>query len=215
MGSILVDGHEFTCAANVRADNTFKFSALPKRTETRAFVIHHTGGLGLAKQVHRTLVERHLSVHFCVEPDGTVWQYADAALRCSHAGIANAWSVGVEVVNHAGPRLVGAEHRPVLIEKIHGADRRHTGFTAEQMTAVLALATSVCRAYGLPLEVPMAAPGHDVVADVLPDPELKAFRGCLGHLHISAAKTDPGLAILRAIAALKPRAGIGLSGPAE
>ncbi len=212
MGHILVDGREVACEADVRADSHLKFTALNRRTETRAFCVHHTGGLGLAKQVFRTLTERALSVHFCVEPDGTIWQYADAALRCSHAGTANSWTIGVEVVNHAGRKRIGAEKRPLLIERIHGRDITHVGFTVEQMTATLALAKAVCGAYGLPFEVPMD--GHDVASTVLSDEAMKTFRGVIGHLHVKETKTDPGLAILRAIAAIGPRAEFGPTGRA-
>lgn len=206
MGAILVDGREVTVSAVVRADRKLKFSALAKRTETRCVVLHHTGGSGLASQVHRTLTERALSVHFLIEPDGTIWQYADAAQRCAHAAGANPWSVGVEIVNPAREIQVGNDApRQVVVESIHGHDVRHTTFTADQVRSALALTEALCKAYGLPHDVPMDS--GDVAARVLSKAELETFRGVLGHLHLTERKTDPGLAVLRAIVAHgEPRA---------
>jgi hypothetical protein len=215
MGSILVDGREVQCDAVVRADKRYKFTALPKRTETRAILYHWTGGRGLGPQVHRTLQERGLSVHFNIDPNGDVWQYADCALRCSHAGVANGWSVGVEMTNAAGPALIqGDAPRAVVVENIHGKDVRHTTFTAAQVHSAIELGQSVCTAYGLPLVVPLDETG-DVFSTVLPTAVRDHWRGILGHLHVSDAKRDCGLSLLRAFAALATREMNGLVGPAQ
>lgn len=209
MGTLLVDGREIRCNAIVRSDARFRFAALGKRTTTRAVVVHHTAGKGSHHQVYSTLVKRGLSVHFCVNGDGEIWQYADASLRCSHAGAANSWSVGIEVVNPAREIPVRGDYpRQVVVEEIHGVDVRHTTFTAEQVKSVLALTEALCRAYGLPHEVPMA--NGDVVATALPRDRLEAWRGVLGHLHVTTRKLDPGLAVLRAIAAQQARRANGL-----
>jgi N-acetyl-anhydromuramyl-L-alanine amidase AmpD len=150
-----------------------------------------------------------------VEPDGTIWQLADASLRCAHAGTANGWSIGVEIVNPALTRQQqGDARRQVVVENIHGRDVVATTFTAEQMHATLVLTEALCRAYGLPLVVPLNETA-DVASTVLPGPLLAHWRGVLGHLHLKAAKRDPGLAVLRAISALGPRTIIGLDGAAQ
>lgn len=209
MGTMLVDGREVRVNAVVRSDVRFKFAALGKRSATTAVVVHHTGGRGSHHQVYSTLVKRGLSVHFCVNGDGEIWQYADASARCAHAGTANGFTCGIEVVNPARETpMRGDFPRQVVVEEIHGVDVRHTTFTSEQVKSVLALTEALCRAYGLPHEVPMA--NGDVVATALPKERLEAFRGVIGHLHVTTRKVDPGLAVLRSIAAKEARRSNGM-----
>lgn len=226
MSYILVSGREVACDAPVILweQSGLRFDALGKRTETRAVIIHHTGGVGMAPQVFRTLKTRTdkrgkllgLSVHFCIEPNGNVYQFADADRRCAHAGSVddrngdgiqlsgNACSIGIEVVNPASMMASTRGIRRALVrEEIHGVEQVATAFTAEQVASTLALTRTLCAAYGLPLEVAMD--GEDVLSTVMPEHEFKNFRGVLGHLHLTTRKRDPGLAILRSIAALTRR----------
>ena len=223
LGYVIAGGREVLCDAPVVLweQSGLYFPALGKRTETRCVVLHHTGGSGLAPQVHRTLKTRTndrgkplgLSVHFCVEPNGTVYQYCDADRRCAHAGSVddsdhdgiqfsgNACSIGVEVVNPASSIANTRGIRRTLVrEEIHGAEQVATAFTSEQVASTVALTRSLCAAYGLPLDVPMD--GADVLATVMPEREFRDFRGVCGHLHLTTRKRDPGLGILRAVAAL-------------
>lgn len=193
MGSaILVDGREVACDARVTASAHYRFSALGKRTDTRAICWHWTGGQGLAPQVFRTLRERGLSVHFCIDPDGAVMQYADASLRCSHAGLANGFTIGVEMTS-PGTRtgVVDGFNRQHIDDTIHGRRVRYQAFTAPQITAARALARSLSLAYGLPLDVPRNA-DDSVISRVLTKDERESFRGHAGHFHFSPEKNDPG-----------------------
>lgn len=68
----------------------------------RQFVIHydvcHT-----SRDCFRVLHDqRGLSVHFCLDTDGTIYQTLDLAERARHAGGANDLSIGVEIA-HPGP----------------------------------------------------------------------------------------------------------------
>lgn len=203
MGSVLVDGREVRCQAVVKRDPRFTFYGLAKRESTRAVVLHWTGGRRGGPAVFRTLQTRGLSVQFSIDPDGMIWQFCDAALRCSHATGANSWSIGIEMTNPAQPKQAfGDAPRAVVVESIHGRDVRHTTFTADQMTAALALVEALCKAYGLPLAVPMD--GRDVLGTVMGKEQMATFRGVCGHLNLTARKIDPGIAILRAVAARDP-----------
>jgi N-acetyl-anhydromuramyl-L-alanine amidase AmpD len=190
--AILVDGREVACGARVTASVHYRFSALGKRTDTRAVCWHWTGGQGLAPQVFRTLRERGLSVHFCIDPDGAIMQYADASLRCSHAGLANSFTIGVEMTN-PGTRLdvIDGFQRERLVDAVHGRAVRYQAFTAPQLTSARALARSISLAYGLPLDIPREKDGG-VIRRVLTPAEREAFRGHAGHFHFSPEKTDPG-----------------------
>lgn len=203
MGTVLVDGREVRCQAVVKREPRFTFAGLAKRESTRAVVLHWTGGRRGGPAVFRTLQTRGLSVQFNIDPDGTIWQFCDASMRCSHATGANSWSIGVEMTNPAQPKqATGDVPRAVVVESIHGRDVKHTTFTAEQVAAALALVETLCKAYGLPLAVPMD--GRGVLSTVVPKAQLAAFRGVIGHLHTTLRKIDPGIAILRAVAARDP-----------
>jgi N-acetyl-anhydromuramyl-L-alanine amidase AmpD len=202
--AILIDGHPHYVGREVRVwtETGLEFPALGKRTETRAVVVHHTGGEGDAAQVHRVLKGRGLSVQFFIDHLGIIHQFTDASARASHAGTANGWSCGIEVQNRANANAVQRGiKREVVLERIHGKEAKRTTFLPEQVVSVLALVEVLCKAYGLPMEVPLT--GSDVSATVIPNPAM--FRGVIGHLHLKATKVDPGLAILRAVAARRIR----------
>lgn len=215
MSSLLADGDELDVDARVMREHALQFRQLPGRLHTRAVVLHWTGGQGLASQVYRTLVSRRLSVHLVIEPDGTVHQMADLGRRCAHAGTvddsdgdgkvlsANAHTVGIEIVNPASE--FPASEREMTTETIHGKAARATGFTAAQTAAVLAVVPAICAHYELPLVVPTV--GGDVLSTVLAERDFAAFRGVLGHLHLTRRKRDPGLALLRAVMASRSSRG--------
>ena len=226
MTHVIVNGREVGCDAPVVPweQSGLRFDGLRTRKETRAVVLHWTGGNGLAPQVYRTLRTRKnergrvlgLSVQFVIEPNGTIYQFCDASARCQHAGSiddtnhdglqesANACTVGVEIVNPASSIANTRGIRRALVrEEIHGVDQVATAFTAEQTASAIALTRALCAAYGLPLVVPMD--GDQVLSTVMPEAEFATFRGVLGHLNLTTRKRDPGLAILRAIGALTHR----------
>lgn len=227
MGYIMVSGREVPCDAPVILweQSGLCFDGLGKRSTTTCVVLHHTGGTNLAPGVMHTLKTRrdrvtgktlNLSVHFCIEPNGNVYQYCDADRRCAHAGSVddtnrdglqisgNACSVGIEVVNPASEMpVVRGIRRALVREEIHGIEKVATSFTSEQVDSTLELSRSLCAAFGLPLDVPMD--GDDVLSTVMPEVEFKAYRGVCGHLNLTTMKRDPGLAILRSIAALTRR----------
>ena len=212
-----------SCTVKLWRDTGLGFTGLRRRQETRHLIHHWTGGSRPGPQVFDVLRQRGLSVHLCVDPDGTVWQFCDLDRRCSHAGSlddwdhdghelsANAWSIGVEVVNPAAPRSpVQGVQRAVVREAIHGQAQDATCFTASQTRALLELTRVICERYELPVAVPMES--GDVVARVLTEPEFEAFYGVLGHYMLTRRKRDPGLALMRAVAAMPLR---GKDGAAE
>jgi N-acetyl-anhydromuramyl-L-alanine amidase AmpD len=202
--AIIVNGQPVYVGREVRVwtETGLAFPALGKRTETRSICLHHTGGEGDATQVHRVLTGRRLSVQFFIDHLGIITQFCDASDRASHAGSANGWSCGIELQNRANANAVQKGiKREVLLERIHGIQAKRTTFLPEQMASALALVEALCKAYGLPEEVPMA--GSDVAATVVPG--IERHRGVIGHLHLKQSKVDPGLAILRAVAARRIR----------
>ncbi len=213
MGKVIVAGQPVECRASVttwQERPELGFKRLKMRAETRAVVWHWTGGTGGADQVHRTLVARGLSCHFLIEPGGRIVQFADTATHAMHAGQANPWSIGVEMVNPATPYNRGADYRDLVRETIHGVETRATTFTAKQFVAALALAETLEDAYELPATVPMLNGG--VYAEVVPEPVMARFSGHVAHYMLNAQKRDCGLALMRCLAARPLR---GQNGAAE
>ena len=66
--------------------------------EVEQFVIHWDGCLN-SKMCHKVLEGRGLSVHFCIDNDGTIIQLMDTNNIAWHARGVNTTSIGVEVSN--------------------------------------------------------------------------------------------------------------------
>lgn len=192
------------------SESGLSFRGLRAREDTRYIVLHWTAGVGLARQVFATLARKRLSVHFVVEPDGTVYQFAETDRLCQHAGkiddgdgdghqaSGNRYSIGIEIVNPANTMVLarGVE-RQAIREVIHGQERIYSSFTSAQVVAVLELVEHLCGEWRLPMVVPML--GSDVLSTVMGEAAFADFRGVLGHLHLTMSKSDPGLAVLRAV----------------
>jgi N-acetylmuramoyl-L-alanine amidase len=93
-------------------------------------------------------------------------------------------------------RTAGFVARPsrdeLLRGDVHGTSLVQYDFTPEQYESLARLAAALCAV--LPRvrpDVPRDARGA-VRTDVLAPDELASYRGILGHLHVSSAKSDPG-----------------------
>ena len=202
---LVIDGKEAVCGVPV-ADwfaHAMAFRKLPVRRKTTKVVLHWTRGRRDAAGLYDTLLTKGLSVHFCVDVAGKVWQYCDANAWCGHAGrlddgvtSANIDTIGIEIVNPATSKQLGPK-RPIVTERIHGVDVKHTDFLPVQVESALALTQSLCAAYKLPYAVPMR--GDELIATSLKSDHWAAFRGVVGHFHARRTKNDPGLGILRAV----------------
>lgn len=200
--AIIAGGEPVYVDADVRiwTDTGLGFGPRPLRSETRAVVLHWTGGEGGGPEVHRTLAARGLSVHFTIDQAGVVWQHLDANALSAGCKGANAWCVNVEVSNRSRPHVANAKWpRESYVDSIHGRDRQTTRFLPAQVDAALDLVSALCRRFDLPVDVPRGLDGK-LVSTALPAGDLAVFRGVLGHLHVTTAKDDPGTEILRAVA---------------
>lgn len=202
---IVVSSRRLYTAATVRTwhETGLLFADVKPRHEACSqIVIHWTGAENPPAAVHRNMSAEGLSVHFVIDQFGIVWQMADANGLCAHASGVNVRSVGVEMINRGNDRNVptrGVE-RSVQTERIHGKPCVYAGFTLEQQVACVALVSTLCEAYKLPMRVPMEA--GKVRASALDPNELRTFRGVIGHLHAQSGgkvKCDPGLRMLELV----------------
>jgi N-acetyl-anhydromuramyl-L-alanine amidase AmpD len=94
------------------------------------------------------------------------------------------------------PGFVARPARPELVTgTVQGQRLCQYDFTPEQYEALAKLCAGLSRALPrIRLAAPRAADGQ-VVAHKLPDAELLAFDGIIGHLHVQTNKVDPGPAL--------------------
>ena len=94
-----------------------------RKEPIRAVVFHWTGGTRGAQGVAQTLRTRTsrktgkpspLSIHYIVELDGRVVQCADHSTVTYHAGAANEWSIGVEIVGGPAKDFTPAQYRAIV-----------------------------------------------------------------------------------------------------
>lgn len=175
------------------------------------FFVNHWDATLSAKHCSRILNKRNLSVHFCLDNDGTIYQLVDMQHAAKHAGKANRKSVGVEISNAFYPKYQkyyvrqGLGERPVLKDvKVHGRKLQDfTGFYPVQLEALKALWVAVSEATGIPLESPLHPDGNPVEG-VHRKSARGAFNGFISHYHISRRKIDcAGLEIHKMIEEIK------------
>jgi N-acetyl-anhydromuramyl-L-alanine amidase AmpD len=202
--SILVRGQEVACTARVRTwrETGLQFPPSKQRLTTSIVVNHWTGAENPPERLYENMRRAKLAVHFAIDALGTVWQFMDASERGAHchASNANSYAVGIELINrgHAFDVPERGVSRPLRREVIHGTWITYSGFTDAQIMAALALNESLCRAYGLPMRVPMH-PSGTVLSTAMSLADAQRFRGCVGHYQLERAKVDPGTGLLRLI----------------
>lgn len=130
----------------------------------------------LARYQSRTV--REVSWHLTVDTDGDVIQQADCvSWTCWHAGTANPWTVGIELVQH--------EDTPDLWQI--------------QIDAAVRVVDTLCGALAIPRRIPVDDAGAPLRAVVAwPTPR---WPGVIGHRHLTTQRGpgDPGDAIFLAL----------------
>lgn len=91
-----------------------KPGARRRKAPARAVCWHWTGGSRGVEGVASTLRQRGLSIHFVVEPSGRVVQCADLDTVTFHAGAANEWTIGVEIVGGPAKDFTPEQYRAIV-----------------------------------------------------------------------------------------------------
>lgn len=157
----------------------------------RQFIVHWDGCLN-SRMCHKVLEGRGLSVHFCIDNDGTIIQLMDTNNIAWHARGVNSTSIGVEVSNAVYTKYAKKYNprRPVLKDvECHGKQIGPIlGFTDEQVKALKVLTKTICERYKIPLAVPVNEKG-ELIKGVYKS--WKKFNGVMAHYHLNKNKTDP------------------------
>ena len=92
--------------------------------------------------------------------------------------------------------FVGDPARPEpVVGMIQGKDLIQYDFTPQQYHALVRLTAALCKVFPqIKCDYPKDAAGK-LIRQKLPDDELKAYQGVLGHFHIQTDKVDPGPAL--------------------
>jgi len=159
------------------------------------FVVHWDACLSSASCAE-VLNQRGLSVHFCIDNDGTIYQLVDTDDIAYHAAGANSLSIGVEISNAFYTKYQdhyirkGFGPRPVLKNTKVGSGKidEHLMFYEHQEQALSALLKAVCGYYGIPLEVPRQSGVY--ATGEHPDVASGKFSGVVCHFHITDQKID-------------------------
>ena len=162
------------------------------------FVVHWDVCLD-SKTCEKILKARGISVHFCIDNDGTIYQLLDTQHIGWHASsrTVNNVAVGVEISNAYYTKYQkyyerrGFGSRPVEEGvKVHGSTLKpHLGFYPVQIEALKALTKALNKAHGIPLECPVDDDG-EMVNTVYPPAVSADFAGVVHHYHLTRGKID-------------------------
>ena len=165
-----------------------------KRT-IKSFVTHWDVCLS-SMSCAKVLAKRGISVHFCIDNDGSIIQLHDLNDSCWHAGnrSVNKYSIGVEIANAYYPKYQGWYRKNVGKERpiMSGALAQNkvlddfTWFYPEQIEALKALYKAIHEGCGVPLAAPDTKWAYDS------DCGAGKFRGFMNHFHCSKRKIDCG-----------------------
>lgn len=166
-----------------------------KKRDIKSFVTHWDVCLN-SMSCAKILANRNISVHFCIDNDGTIIQLHDLNDSCWHAGNApvNRVSVGVEISNAYYPKYqnwykknVGKE-RPIMSGALaqNKKLKDFTWFYPEQIDALKALYKAIHEGCNVPLDAPSEKWAYDKLA------ASGKFKGFMNHFHCSTKKIDCG-----------------------
>lgn len=144
----------------------------------------------------KILANRGISVHFCIDNDGTIIQLHDLNDSCWHAGNRNVnkHSIGVEISNAYYPKYQdwykrnGFGERPMKIGALAQDKilKPFTWFYPVQLEALDALWKAVNIGCDIPMESPTTKWAYD------PECASGNFKGFMNHFHCSKKKIDVG-----------------------
>ena len=166
-----------------------------------SFFVNHWDVCLSSSSCARVLKRRGISVHFCIDNDGTIYQLLDTQHAAWQAGGRN-WnhrSIGVEISNAYYTKYQdwyeknGYGPRPIKEGiKVHGRKlETHLGFYPVQIEALKALFKAIHNAHDIPLQCPTDSNGQ-TLNEVDSDTAAGTFEGFVSHYHLTRRKIDCG-----------------------
>ncbi len=166
-----------------------------------SFFVNHWDVCLSSSSCARVLKRRGISVHFCIDNDGTIYQLLDTQHAAWQAGGRN-WnhrSIGVEISNAYYTKYQdwyeknGYGPRPIKEGiKVHGRKlETHLGFYPVQIEALKALWKAIHNAHDIPLQCPTDSNGQ-TLNEVDSESVAGTFEGFVSHYHLTRRKIDCG-----------------------
>jgi len=149
----------------------------------------------------KVLNNKGISVHFCIDNDGTIYQMLDTQHGAWHAGVSkvNKKSVGVEILNAYYTKYQdwyvknGFGERPLIEDaKVNGRTLKpFLGFYDIQLQALKELWRACALAYDIPLST-LESSSTNFKTSTTTESKAKdgSFSGFVSHYHVSKRKID-------------------------
>jgi hypothetical protein len=188
-GEILIGGEKFPIPWPVNHDLHFSGNHFSSRSAPPSRIVLHHDVCFDAKMCHHVLEDKGISTHFCIDNDGTIFQFLDPATSvCWAQGAFNGTSIGIDVSNAVELKFASryASPRPVLRQVINGMSFRAMGPYPVQEEALADLCALLCSKMGIRASVPLKPTGDPLLEKIEAVP-----MGIVGHLHLTAEKWDP------------------------
>jgi len=170
-----------------------------KKDRKPTFFVNHWDVCLSAESCAKVVNKRGISIHFCIDNDGTIYQLLDTQHRAWQAGgrVWNDKSIGVEISNAYYLKYQdwyvrhGYGERPIVDDAYcHGKKLEpHLGFYPVQLEALKALWKAIHNATGIPLECPTDSNG-ELVTTVDRRCERGVFEGFVNHYNLTKRKID-------------------------
>ena len=180
------------------AENSY-YSYAGKKDRKPKFFVNHWDVCLSSKSCANVLARRGISVHFCIDNDGTIYQLLDTQHGAWHAGGGkwNRTSIGVEISNAYYPKYQstyverGFGERPIISgEKLHGGRLpEFLGFYPVQIEALKALWKATHDHLNIPYSCPLDTEGN-TLRKVSSETSENKFEGFVSHYHLTNRKID-------------------------
>lgn len=148
-----------------------------------------------AHMCHKILKRNELSTHFCIDNDGTIYQFLDTCHKAWHTAGANTYSIGIDISSAYDPKYqdyyIEKYNKPKPIETaiIHGEKvGPFLGFYPEQIEAYKQLLIGLIKYYKIPLRYPK---NEDGVYLTTSSKNSFKFKGLLCGYHLDSKKNSP------------------------
>lgn len=164
-----------------------------------SYFVNHWDVCLSSESCAKVLSNKGISVHFCIDNNGLIYQLLDANHIAWHAGsrLWNARSIGVEISNAYYTKYDrwyernGFGKRPRVSDaRVHGRQLdEHLGFYPVQIKALKALWRAIHEGIGVPLEAPLDESGNFSTTTHQGCKSAK-FKGFISHYHLTNRKID-------------------------
>lgn len=161
-------------------------------------IITHHDVCTSAHMCHKVLKRNNISTHFCIDNDGTIYQFLDTCHKAWHAVGANTYSIGIDISTAYDVKFQEfyinkyGTPKPVIEKAIvHGHEvGPYLGFYPEQIEAYKQLLIGLIKYYKIPLRYPKNEEGTLLTSY---SQTCLKFKGIMCHYHTSRDKIDiPG-----------------------